>query len=172
MLSSASCMCLMLRPALFADESSCPFLCAQPGHQLHFDSDDEGIGGVRNPIISTVVYLQAGTLNGSISKSSNPKESCSTNGEASRAAAAAGPQQSGAAEGTRGSLALQGGEGEAAAGQAVSAFIGGPTLMTDQLLGGTLARSGWLACPATNRLTMFDAKYLHGKLKHFHLSCR
>ena len=27
------------------------------GHQLHFDSDDEGKGGVRNPIISTIMYL-------------------------------------------------------------------------------------------------------------------
>ena len=27
------------------------------GHQLHFDSDDEGRGGVRNPIISTILYL-------------------------------------------------------------------------------------------------------------------
>lgn len=27
------------------------------GHQLHFDSDDEGCGGVRNPICSTVLYL-------------------------------------------------------------------------------------------------------------------
>eukprot|EP00979_Chaetoceros_neogracilis_P010739 scaffold2581_cov280-Chaetoceros_neogracile.AAC.3 len=27
------------------------------GHQLHFDSDDEGKGGVRNPIISTILYL-------------------------------------------------------------------------------------------------------------------
>ena len=35
------------------------------GHQLHFDSDDEGIGGVRNPICSTVLYISAcggGTL--------------------------------------------------------------------------------------------------------------
>ena len=29
------------------------------GHQLHFDSDNEGIGGVRNPIISTIVYINA-----------------------------------------------------------------------------------------------------------------
>jgi hypothetical protein len=27
------------------------------GHQLHFDSDDEGRGGVRNPIVSTVIFL-------------------------------------------------------------------------------------------------------------------
>lgn len=27
------------------------------GHQLHFDSDDEGRGGVRNPICSTVLHL-------------------------------------------------------------------------------------------------------------------
>ena len=29
------------------------------GHQLHFDSDDEGRGGVRNPICSTVLYLSS-----------------------------------------------------------------------------------------------------------------
>jgi hypothetical protein len=29
------------------------------GHQLHFDSDNEGESGVRNPIISTVLYLDA-----------------------------------------------------------------------------------------------------------------
>ena len=29
------------------------------GHQLHFDSDDEGRGGVRNPIISTILYITA-----------------------------------------------------------------------------------------------------------------
>jgi hypothetical protein len=34
------------------------------GHQMHFDSDDEGRGGVRNPIISTILYL------------SDSKESC------------------------------------------------------------------------------------------------
>lgn len=28
-------------------------------HQLHFDSADEGAGGVRNPIISTVLFLEA-----------------------------------------------------------------------------------------------------------------
>lgn len=31
--------------------------CHPSGHQFHFDSDDEGQGGIRNPIISTVVYL-------------------------------------------------------------------------------------------------------------------
>jgi len=29
------------------------------GHQMHFDSDDEGNGGVRNPIISTILYICA-----------------------------------------------------------------------------------------------------------------
>jgi hypothetical protein len=27
------------------------------GHQLHFDSDDEGQGGIRNPIVSSVTFL-------------------------------------------------------------------------------------------------------------------
>lgn len=30
------------------------------GHQLHFDSDNEGMDGVRNPIVSTVLYLSEG----------------------------------------------------------------------------------------------------------------
>jgi len=34
------------------------------GHQLHFDSDDEGRGGVRNPIISTVTYLAPAGIGG------------------------------------------------------------------------------------------------------------
>lgn len=29
------------------------------GHQMHFDSDDEGRDGVRNPIISTILYITA-----------------------------------------------------------------------------------------------------------------
>ncbi|KAF0685677.1 Aste57867_22462 [Aphanomyces stellatus] len=29
------------------------------GHQFHFDSADEGRGGVRNPIVSTVMFLEA-----------------------------------------------------------------------------------------------------------------
>ena len=34
------------------------------GHQFHFDSDDEGRGGVRNPIISTVTYLSPAGIGG------------------------------------------------------------------------------------------------------------
>ncbi|GLI68215.1 hypothetical protein VaNZ11_012559, partial [Volvox africanus] len=70
------------------------------GHQLHFDSDDEGVGGVRNPIVSGVVYLTGG--------------------------------------------------------------VGGPTLVTPQLLGGPLAPHGWLVHPRENRLGMFDSTVLHG----------
>jgi methyl-CpG-binding domain protein 4 len=29
------------------------------GHQLHFDSDDEGRGGLRHPIVSTILYITA-----------------------------------------------------------------------------------------------------------------
>ncbi|PNH06875.1 hypothetical protein TSOC_006722 [Tetrabaena socialis] len=70
------------------------------GHQLHFDSDDEGEGGVRNPIVSTVIYLTGG--------------------------------------------------------------VGGPTLVTPQLLGGPLAQHGWLVHPRENRLGMFTGDVLHG----------
>ena len=34
------------------------------GHQMHFDSDDEGVGGVRNPIASAVIYLSTTALGG------------------------------------------------------------------------------------------------------------
>ncbi|GLC40893.1 hypothetical protein PLESTB_000011700 [Pleodorina starrii] len=70
------------------------------GHQLHFDSDDEGVGGVRNPIVSAVIYLTGG--------------------------------------------------------------VGGPTLVTPQLLGGPLAPHGWLVYPRDNRVGMFDSTVLHG----------
>ena len=75
------------------------------GHQLHFDSDDEGLkrgvgGKPVHPMCSTVLYLEEG--------------------------------------------------------------VGGPTLVTDQLLGGDLARNGWACFPKINRLVLFDARYLHG----------
>lgn len=34
------------------------------GHQMHFDSDDEGNGGVRNPIVSVILYLSDDTSGG------------------------------------------------------------------------------------------------------------
>jgi hypothetical protein len=34
------------------------------GHQLHFDSDDEGQGGVRNPLVSSALYLSDGGAGG------------------------------------------------------------------------------------------------------------
>jgi hypothetical protein len=75
------------------------------GHQLHFDSDDEGLtrgaeGRPVHPICSTVLYLDE--------------------------------------------------------------IVGGPTLVTDQSLGGGLAHNGWLSFPKTNRLVLFDARFLHG----------
>jgi hypothetical protein len=73
------------------------------GHQLHFDSDDEGLtregGKPVHPICSTVLYLDEG--------------------------------------------------------------VGGPTVVTDQLLGGGLAQNGWLCYPKTNRLVLFDARYIY-----------
>ena len=40
--------------------------------------------------------------------------------------------------------------------------VGGPTLVTNQRLGGELASQGWLCYPKCNRLAVFDAQYLHG----------
>lgn len=44
----------------------------------------------------------------------------------------------------------------------ISDSIGGPTLVTNQVLNGPLATEGWLVPPKRNRLVTFDAKYLHG----------
>jgi len=45
----------------------------------------------------------------------------------------------------------------------LSADVGGPTIVTDQLLSDDqLANQGWLFYGQENRLVMFDAKYLHG----------
>jgi hypothetical protein len=74
------------------------------GHQLHFDSDDEGRAGVRNPLVSCALYL--------------------------------------------------------------TSDIGGPTLVTDQAIGSSrLAQRGWATLPHTNRLLMFNGKYLHGVVR-------
>lgn len=34
------------------------------GHQMHFDSDDEGRGGVHNPLVSSILYLTEGDVGG------------------------------------------------------------------------------------------------------------
>lgn len=36
--------------------------------------------------------------------------------------------------------------------------VGGPTLVTDQTLGGNIATKGWMSYPKTNRMVLFDAK--------------
>lgn len=71
------------------------------GHQFHFDSENEGKGRIRHPLLSTVLYLSDNECNG-------------------------------------------------------------PTLITNQKLGGDLADKGWIAIPKVNRLVAFDATYLHG----------
>lgn len=53
------------------------------GHQLHFDSDDEGRGGVRNPIASSVLSLTQKSIGGETlvtSQSTNDTTLCSENG--------------------------------------------------------------------------------------------
>lgn len=127
---------------------SCCALVA--GHQLHFDSDDEGQGGVRHPIITAIVYLSDNT------SPAQRQPGCRD----SHGAAGAG-----LGSGTVRSCCC----GACGAGQAGSCvcvqqeWVGGPTLMTDQVLGGPLATQGWLAYPATNRVVFFDGRYLHGE---------
>lgn len=42
--------------------------------------------------------------------------------------------------------------------------VGGPTIITNQRAGCSLADKGWLVHPKLNRLTTFNASYLHGVL--------
>ena len=77
----------------------------------HFDSDDEGRGGVRHPIVSTILYITA-------EETSNDERAKST---------------------------------------------GGPSLVTNQKLTDIrLATQGWMAHPKSERLVVFDGRYLHG----------
>lgn len=121
------------------------------GHQLHFDSDDEGQGGVRHPIITAIVYLSDNT---SPAQRQPPVCPDSSNGAAGGANDSAG---NGCCCG-----AGAGGSCVCAQQQQQQQWVGGPTLMTDQVLGGPLATQGWLAYPATNRVVFFDGRYLHG----------
>jgi hypothetical protein len=106
---------------------SCCCAC-HAGHQLHFDSDDEGQGGVRHPIITCIAYLDGSAAQQQQQQQQDHSE-----------------QQQG--------------------------FIGGPTLMTDQVLGGPLATRGWLAFPASNRVLAFDGRFLHGECVMRWLGC-
>ena len=47
-------------------------------------------------------------------------------------------------------------------GPPAGGMCGGPTLITNQVLGGGLATEGWMVMPHPDRLVMFDARYLHG----------
>jgi hypothetical protein len=69
------------------------------GHQMHYDSENEGEGEIRHPILSSVLYLTE---------------------------------------------------------------CGGPTLVTNQVMGGPLASKGYMIYPEVNRVGIFDSKYLHG----------
>lgn len=125
-------------------------LCVVAGHQLHFDSDDEGQGGVRHPIITAIVYLSDNT------SPAQRQPGCRD----SNSAAGAG-LDSGTVSGC--CCGACGAEQAGSCGCVQQEWVGGPTVMTDQVLGGPLATQGWLAHPATNRVVFFDGRYLHGE---------
>lgn len=117
------------------------------GHQLHFDSDDEGQGGVRHPIITAIVYLSDNT---------SPAQTHPTR----HAGNGTLPDPT---DSNRCQNCDAGGQGSSSCSCKQQDWVGGPTLMTDQVLGGPLASQGWLAYPATNRVVFFDGRYLHGE---------
>jgi hypothetical protein len=135
------------------------------GHQLHFDSDDEGLtregGKPVHPICSTVLYLDEG-YNHLITPLLHPLASllylyypritpllhpCYPPITPSLPPCLSLPHPYYPLYYTLITL-LSG--------------VGGPTVITDQLLGGKLAQNGWICFPKTNRLVLFDARYLHG----------
>lgn len=142
--------------------ASCTAAAAAPGHQLHFDSDDEGQGGVRHPIVTAIVYLSDNT-----SPAQRQGTCHQSNGNNVSNGYSNNPDSSSKHDTTQGSTCSCHGSG--CAGQAGRCdcrqqdWVGGPTLMTDQVLGGPLATQGWLAYPATNRVVFFDGRYLHGE---------
>jgi hypothetical protein len=115
------------------------------GHQLHFDSDDEGQGGVRHPIITAIVYLSDNTSPAQTHPACHAGDVTAPDHADSNRCHTHDAQRQGSCSCTQ------------------QDCVGGPTLMTDQVLGGPLATQGWLAYPATNRVVFFDGRYLHGE---------
>lgn len=115
------------------------------GHQMHFDSDDEGINGIRHPICSVVLFISA-DCDGNVkveeeTKSNNKKRKNSSNNNNNY-------------------------------NNSDDRFVGGPTLITTQRddgnsLSSSSSRSdfneikGVLAFPKTNRAVVFDGSLLH-----------
>jgi len=112
---------------------------------------------VRNPIISSVVYLSSSTTNDTTATAAaagsdgSPKQQPrqqEQQEEEERLVAAGSSSSSSSSSSKRSSR---------------QPFVGGPTLVTDQRLGRALATEGWLAYPATNRVTFFNGSVLHGE---------
>jgi len=110
------------------------------GHQMHFDSDDEGINGLRHPICSVVVFISANgeTTTGTAKEEENEKDD-------ERNASKRRKKNDSRRE----------------------RFVGGPTLVTTQRDGDQKNTNfneirGYLAYPKTNRCVVFDGELLHG----------
>jgi hypothetical protein len=109
------------------------------GHQLHFDSDDEGRGGggssPRHPILSTILYLSDDhiiIMNDSIKNNHNNSREEEDQDD------------------DRGGIIPNG-------------CCGGPSLVTSQTLTECqLATHGWLCHPRPRRLVAFEGNVLHG----------
>lgn len=112
---------------------------------------------MRNPIISSVVYLQSAAAGQTGTDAGGGCHSSAGGGANSGQACANG--SSGGSGGISSSSS-----GPSGAGQPL--FVGGPTLVSDQSLGGPLARHGWLAYPAMGRVAVFDGSVLHGGWTH------
>jgi len=111
------------------------------GHQMHFDSDDEGINGLRHPICSVVVFISANgeTTTGTAKGEENEKDDDEKNASKRRKKTDSRRER----------------------------FVGGPTLVTTQRDGDQKNTNfneirGYLAYPKTNRCVVFDGELLHG----------
>ncbi|CAM9094687.1 unnamed protein product [Phaeothamnion confervicola] len=118
------------------------------GHGLHFDTDEAGLRSchtVRHPAVSSVLYLSRGGGGSS---------------HGGGASGGGGSSDSGCKDGRSSS----GGDTALDAALPASSDGHGPTLITDQRLNLSPAKTAWLAWPRENRLCLFDGALLHGVL--------
>jgi len=121
------------------------------GHQLHYDSDETAIEDCNSGAAGETAGANAnatGAAGSGKGKPRHPLVSCVVYLDGNDGNNDINSSSSSSSSSSSGS----------------SGMTGGPTMVTNQRLGGPLATLGWLCYPAVGRVCAFDASFLHGVL--------
>jgi hypothetical protein len=111
------------------------------GHQLHFDSDNEGQGDrIRHPVVSCILYLSESASSAPITTTTTTTTTSATLSSTSSSSSTSTTTSS-------------------------SFSMSPPSLITNQRrVSHRAADKGWLIVPKLRRLAVFDGRVLHGVL--------